>query len=392
MGIQINGNTDTIAAIDGALTVSGAELAGTSNINVAGIITATGFVGNVTGNINSTGVSTIATLNVAQSNPTRLNVSGVSTFSGGIVVSAGSTSAPSISPSGDSNTGIFFPAADTIAFAEGGVEALRIDSSANIGIGTISPAGSKLDVRQLSSDGGSGGTALIFNSDDSSQIWRNALKLRHNIDTTIVSGSSIGIGFEPLSSTGSSFYGSAAIKGVRENSTASNQNTALTFWTRSGASNNTTDTEKLRIDSSGRVTMPFQPFAFVARSASVSVANGAKIPFDSVLDSRGLTWNTTNNNFVVPATGVYTFSIYIRLATTSVNYIYAQIRSNGTAVYGGQYLYLQKPNTLDSFQTAGVTISVKLTQNDTVDVIGSWNGGTLTLAESQSLMSIVFNG
>jgi hypothetical protein len=58
MGIQINGNTDTITAIDGALTVSGAELAGTSNINVAGIITASGFVGNVTGNINSTGVST----------------------------------------------------------------------------------------------------------------------------------------------------------------------------------------------------------------------------------------------------------------------------------------------------------------------------------------------
>jgi len=150
MGIQINGNTDTIAAIDGALTVSGAELAGTSNINVAGIITATEFVGNVTGNINSTGVSTIATLNVAQSNPTRLNVSGVSTFSGGIVVSAGSTSAPSISPSGDSNTGIFFPSADTIAFAEGGVESGRFDSSGNLGIGTANPQ-TKLHINTSSS-------------------------------------------------------------------------------------------------------------------------------------------------------------------------------------------------------------------------------------------------
>jgi hypothetical protein len=51
-------------------------------------------------------------------------------------VSAGTTSAPSISPSGDSNTGIFFPSADTIAFAEGGAEAMRIDSSSRLLVGT----------------------------------------------------------------------------------------------------------------------------------------------------------------------------------------------------------------------------------------------------------------
>jgi hypothetical protein len=40
----------------------------------------------------------------------------------------------------DANTGIFFPAADTIAFAEGGVEAARFDSAGNFGIGTSSPS------------------------------------------------------------------------------------------------------------------------------------------------------------------------------------------------------------------------------------------------------------
>ena len=44
-------------------------------------------------------------------------------------VPAGSVSAPSIYSTGDTNTGIFFPAADTIAFVEGGVESMRIDSS-----------------------------------------------------------------------------------------------------------------------------------------------------------------------------------------------------------------------------------------------------------------------
>jgi hypothetical protein len=47
----------------------------------------------------------------------------------------GSASAPSITNSGDTNTGMFFPAADTIAFSEGGTESMRISSTGNVGIG-----------------------------------------------------------------------------------------------------------------------------------------------------------------------------------------------------------------------------------------------------------------
>ena len=51
----------------------------------------------------------------------------------------GSAATPAIRGT-DANTGIFFPAADTIAFAEGGAEAMRIDSAGDVGIGTTSPS------------------------------------------------------------------------------------------------------------------------------------------------------------------------------------------------------------------------------------------------------------
>ena len=59
-----------------------------------------------------------------------------------IAVPAGSASAPVITTTGDTNTGMFFPAADTIAFTEGGTEAMRMDSSGNLLIGTTSALGS----------------------------------------------------------------------------------------------------------------------------------------------------------------------------------------------------------------------------------------------------------
>ena len=87
-------------------------------------------------------------------------ISGVSTFSGNIIIGAGSTAAPSITPTGDSNTGIFFPSADTIAIAEGGVEAVRIDSSGRVTV----PYQPSFCASKNNSEQTTSGT-IVFNSD-----------------------------------------------------------------------------------------------------------------------------------------------------------------------------------------------------------------------------------
>jgi len=62
-----------------------------------------------------------------------------------IKVSAGSSSSPTIYPSGDTNTGIFFPAADTVSIGVGGTEEIRI-TPGGVGINTAPVQGTALRV------------------------------------------------------------------------------------------------------------------------------------------------------------------------------------------------------------------------------------------------------
>ena len=108
----------------------------------------------VSGNASGTGTLTIAAPNT-NSDYTLTLPTGTGTFNiSGVVneVPAGTVSAPSIYPTGDTNTGIFFPAADTIAFTEGGAESMRIDNAGDVMIGgTTVSANAKLNVYQADS-------------------------------------------------------------------------------------------------------------------------------------------------------------------------------------------------------------------------------------------------
>jgi hypothetical protein len=86
-------------------------------------------------------ITSAGNVGIGTSSPTnKLDVSGTMGVTGVATFSAGTASLPALTTTGDTNTGIWFPAADTIAFTEGGVESMRIDSAGNLGLGVTPSA------------------------------------------------------------------------------------------------------------------------------------------------------------------------------------------------------------------------------------------------------------
>lgn len=128
-------------------------------------------------NASGTGEFTIAAPNSNTNRTLTLpDATGAFNISGAVnEVPAGSASAPSIYPTGDTNTGIFFPAADTIAFSEGGAEAMRLDASGNLLVGTTSQvAQGKINV-VYSNNSHQG---LCFNENSGSGLTRDAVRFQ----------------------------------------------------------------------------------------------------------------------------------------------------------------------------------------------------------------------
>jgi hypothetical protein len=237
---------------------------------------------------------TATTLNGTTVNAGALNATGVTT------VQAGTVSLPAITTSGDTNTGIFFPAADTIAFTEGGVESMRIDSSGNLAIG-LSAASTKLDVNgigrfrravesaQYTEINTQGGESFIDGVNGTSgTVQQMAFRTGNNASTTermridasgnvSIGGTSLGGKFEVFQSTTPSYFRHGNGTYLNITTGAANGNVDIKFDASSGGYPAGTfwtgGSERMRINDEGFVLIGKSTNTFATQGTSL-YANG----------------------------------------------------------------------------------------------------------------------
>jgi hypothetical protein len=114
----------------------------TGTIDTATLGTTTGTVATFTSGTLTTGVIPTGTFGTTTSTAATITTGTIPTLVATTLVTTGTgtEAAPAIVPTGDTNTGFFFPAADTLAASTQGTERLRIDSSGNVGVG-VTPSG-----------------------------------------------------------------------------------------------------------------------------------------------------------------------------------------------------------------------------------------------------------
>jgi len=241
---------------------------------------------------------------------------------------AGAVGTPSLSAFGDVNTGLWFPAADTIAASTGGSERLRVDSSGNLLVGTGTAGNARFLVRgpgttsaTASIEGAtSGGATRFLVSDDGLCRWygtSNAETMR------LDNAGNLGIG--TASPGGYGGYTALAVNnatngglidlmtngtrhltlfaGASASTIGTASNTALGFQTNAA--------ERMRLDSSGNLgigtSSPGARLDVVTGTARWRISNdGSGNIIDEVLDSTGAAyrraWILTGRWCLLPTT------------------------------------------------------------------------------------------
>lgn len=171
--------------------------------------------------------------------------------------------------------------------------AVTVDGSGNVGIGTTSPS------EKLSIVGAGNGTSFSNTTASTAYNW-----------ATVVgnAGGSVKIGVD-------NNIGTAFNSGNYGGSIQSTNNLAFSAG----------GTERMRIDSAGRVTMPYQP-AFSVHGVSFD-STTLSLLGPVVLTNVGGHFSTTTGRFTAPVAGVYGFSFV--LSTGDANSHFVDLFKNG---------------------------------------------------------------
>jgi len=247
-----------------------------------------------------------------------LDVTGVASFA------AGSAAAPAITRTGDLDTGVWFPAANALGLSTSGTNAVYIDSSQNVGIGTSSPA-YKLAVA---------GNQYILNLAATTGTSRVAQLISNT-------SGQVSIGLE--SSAGNSlFIGAGAYEGCIGTDVAKNFNIG------------TNGTVRATIDTSGNLGLGVTPSAWASDTKAVEINIGTAL---SGYNAGGVAAYALWGNAVVSGgNAVYkiTGSAFQQTWDSSSGTVKWNLAASGTA---GNAITFTQAMTLDASGNLGIGTS-----------------------------------
>jgi hypothetical protein len=225
-------------------------------------------------------------------------------------------------------------------------------------------------------------TNLLFTDTANDRVGIGTSSPQHRLDAQVSSGNTIAR-FINTSSTGGTL-GEVILAAPNRPAVRTNYQTSVDsngffnydsgsfiWFNNSGGS----ATERMRIDTSGRVTMPNQPSFHAHRSAGDYTASSpTTYVFNNVSYNNGGHYSTSTGRFTAPVTGYYLFNY---------NILGRGLTSGGrTAIYinGSKYISVGS-NSAQTYTGASgeimhsATVQILLSANDFVDV-RVWTAGT----------------
>jgi hypothetical protein len=309
--------------------------------------------------------------------PGTLDVTSTATFDSIARHPLGSAAAPTLTFTGDPNTGIYSPGADQVAVATNGTGRLFVDANGNVGVGTSSPvdfagfvtlaladsSGAEVDFIKGSTVQGS-----LYNASDifyieSKSTVPTAFVTNGTERLRITSAGLVGIGvsspIESLSTLGNvsignnnasnpfsylsfdaSQYGAAQIRPVNDGAHL----VGLAFYTDSSANAAKDPTEKVRIDSSGRVGIGTTAPSYALHVSGTGQVSSRTFATDATGDASFFVQNDGNG-------------ICGPLVYGSTKTAYGALASNETAFYSNRSTTIMADggSTVIKFATGGNT-------------------------------------
>ena len=149
-------------------------------------------------------------------------------------------------------------------------------------------------------------------------------------------------------------------------------------------------TTAVTINSTGQVTLPRVPFAMVNVSGSNNITPGGSgiVPYNNVLSSRGISWNTSTYKFTVPVAGLYNFSGALRVNADRAYLFWVVDSPLGTAVQASKLILGQGYSGTGFTTVCGSCILSLSTGTEYAIRAGDSSSSSVGVEPSQTFMDV----